>query len=253
MNSHYQELQNVVIDSGRLLLSYFGDNKVQVEYKDADYKDIASIVTKADRESENLIVEGIKKLFPDDGIYGEEETRHNLDKDRVWYIDPLDGTSNFIRNIPLFGISVGLVENGEPIFGLLYFPALNKMFVAEKGKGAFMNGKKIHVSDRPLDESLYMSGGLYRGEQQLHNELAQSVGLVKIIDSSSHTLAHIACGDVEIYYLDNVPHDVVAGVCIAREAGGEVTDGEGGEWKLDSEKILVTNGVIHQDVLGILK
>ena len=165
---------------------------------------------------------------------------------------PFIVTSNFIRNIPLFGISIGLVEGGVPVFGILYFPALDKLFLAEKDGGAFMNGKKIHVSDRSIDESLYMAGGLFRGGQQLHSELAQNVGIIKIIDSSSHTLAHIACGDAEIYYLANVPHDVVAGVCIVREAGGMITDGLGGEWNLKSDKILVTNKKIHEDVLGII-
>src|SRR4051812_36822473 len=120
---------NIAKEAGEVLLSHFGN--VATELKNSNY-DIASIVTKADRESESLIVSKIREHFPEHGIYGEEGTNENLSAEYVWYIDPLDGTSNFVRNIPLFGISIGIIKNGQPVCGVLYFPAINLLVEAEE-------------------------------------------------------------------------------------------------------------------------
>ena len=124
---------------------------------------------------------------------------------------------------------------------------------AEKNKGAFANNKKIKVSDRELKKSLYYSGGYFKGKFGLEKSISDKVGVVKVIDASSYEFAQIAMGDAEIYYLTNVPHDVVAGVCIVREAGGKVSDGAGKSWSTNSKEILVTNGKVHKEVLGLLK
>jgi myo-inositol-1(or 4)-monophosphatase len=115
------------------------------------------------------------------------------------------------------------------------------------------NGKLVQVSNRPLSQSLYYAGGKSQGQQRLNLAIGQECGLVKIIDSSSFEFAQIAMGDAEIYYLDNVPHDVVAGICIVREAGGKVTDGDGGDWRLDSATILATHGLYHDAIVDYLK
>lgn len=236
-------------EGGKVLMKYFGN--VVTEFKD-DRFDAGSIITKADRESEDKVVAIIKSEFPEHGIYGEEGTNYQLDADYVWYIDPLDGTSNFVRNIPLFGVSVGIVHKGQPVCGVLYFPALNLLVEAELGRGAFANGKKIAVSNRPLAQALYHAGGKYKGVFDQHMGISTACGLIKIISASSWELAQIAMGDAEIYFLNNAPHDVVAGICIVREAGGVVTDGKGKEWKLDSEEILATTPTIVGEVVSIL-
>ena len=243
----------VAKEGGKVLMNYFGN--VTTEFKDEKF-DVGSIVTKADRESEDIIVSIIKSHFPEHGIYGEEGTNHNPDADYVWYVDPLDGTSNFVRNIPLFGVSIGVVYKGQPICGVLYFPALNLLVEAETRKGAFANGKKVSVSRRPLSQALYYSGGKFsrkfKGMFQLNEKIASVCGLLKVIDASSYEFAQIAMGDAEIYFLVNNPHDVVAGICIVREAGGVVTDGEGGAWKLASEEILATTPTIVNELVSIL-
>ncbi|MBP9771711.1 MAG: inositol monophosphatase [Candidatus Pacebacteria bacterium] len=238
--------------AGEILMHHYGS--IAVEFKDDNFH-VGSMVTKADRESEDCIVALIKKNFPEHGIYGEEGTNEKTDAEYVWYIDPLDGTSNFTRNIPLFGISIGVVHNGEPVCGILYFPAIDLLVEAEKGTGAFANGKKISVSQRPIEQGLYYSGGRYKSDHlnQLQPDIAKAVGLIKIIDASSYALAQIAMGDAEVYFLTNVPHDVVAGVCIVREAGGMVTDGEGGDWHLASEKILVAPPTMHGEIVLLLR
>lgn len=238
-------------EAGKILMRYYG--KIKAEYKN-EYFDVGSILTKADIESEKEIVEIFKKDFPDHNIFSEEKIQENNGSEYTWYIDPLDGTSNFARNIPLFGISIGLVKNGGSILGVLFFPALNLLLTAEEGKGAFANGKKISVSSRGLKESLYYSGGYYNGHLQMEKAVAEKVGMIKIIDASSYEFAQIAMGDAELYVLaNNIPYDVAAGVIIVKEAGGMATGYDGKEWSTESKGIVASNGVIHDEVVELLK
>lgn len=233
-------------EAGNILMNYYGH--VEMKSKDGAFGG-ASILTQADIESEKKIVEILKKHVPEHNIFAEEETQEHNNSEYTWYIDPLDGTSNFSRNIPLFGISIGLIKGVESILGVLYFPALDLLVKAEQGKGAFANDKQIHVSQRALKQSLYYSGGYYKGEMQLEQQVADAMGIVKIIDASSYEFAQIAMGDAELYILNSVPHDVVAGVIIVQEAGGKVTDYNNKAWTIDSEKIVASNGVIHDEVI----
>ena len=247
-----KETTQIAKDAGKILMNYYG-KKTEAKYKNDGYFDAGSIVSKADKKTEAFIVSRLKKLFPDHGIYSEEIGWINKKSDYTWYIDPLDGTSNFLRNIPLFGISIGLLYKDKPFLGVLYFPALDLIVYAEKGKGAYANSKKIHVSKRKLNESLYYAGGYYRGKTNLNKKIADKVGLVKTIDSTSHELAQIAMGDAELYELRNSIHDVAAGIIIVEEAGGKTTDEKGNEWTPKSKHVVISNGIIHKDVINILK
>lgn len=249
MSKDFLEIASMAAQqAGQILMKYYGKN-LDVIHKNND-NNTASVVTIADIESEARITDILKTQFPDHSIRGEEGVTIQKDADYVWYVDPLDGTSNFIRNIPLFGISIGLLYKDDPIVGVLYFPALNLLVKSSKGGGAFANEKPISVSNRALSESLYYSGSwITKGDLVL--PLAKEVQVIKIIDTSSYELAQIAMGDAEVYYLSNVVHDVVAGVCIIREAGGRVTDGVGNTWKINSKMILATNGIVHNRVLEI--
>jgi len=237
-------------NGGKILKKYYGN--VKTEYKNNSY-DIGSILTKADIESEKNIVKVIRENFPEHNIFSEELVKEENNSKYSWHIDPLDGTSNFVRNIPLFGISIGLIKNGQPILGVLYFPILNLFVWAEKDKGAYANGKKINVSALKLNKSLYYSGGIFKGVPQIRKRVSKKVGIVKIIDASSFEFAQIAMGDAELYILDNVLHDVVAGVVIVREAGGEVTDYDGSKWSVKSKGIVASNKIIHDDIIKLLK
>jgi myo-inositol-1(or 4)-monophosphatase len=238
-----------VQNAGDLLLRYWNDASA-LELKNED--DLATIFSKADIESERVIVECIKTKFPTHGINAEQEHINTNTTEYAWFIDPLDGTLNYLRNIPLFGVSIGVTHKGEPICGVLYFPALKLLVRAEKGKGAFANDKLISVSKRTLQTSLYYAGGKFRGVLQVDPVIVDKAGFLKVIDASSYEFAQIAMGNAEVYYLANVPHDVVAGVCIVHEAGGRITDEKGQPWSLTSEYILVTNGVIHDDLVQAL-
>ncbi len=252
MNKDFKKTAiNAAKKAGKILMDYY-EKDIKIQLKNSTY-DVVSMVTKADIASEEKIISIIKEKFSNHGIYGEESKGVNMKADYIWYIDPLDGTSNFTRHIPLFGISIGLVYKGKPIIGVLYFPALNILLSAEEGKGCFVNNKITRVSSRELAESLYYAGGKFKGEAQIKSQIYQKCGLVKIIDASSYEFAQIAMGDAEIYYLANVPHDVIAGICIVKEAGGKITDGLGNPWSIDSKTILATNGLIHDEIINDLK
>lgn len=240
---------NAAKEAGKILMKHYG--KIQIEFK-GEHFDAASILTQADIESEKKIVEILRKNFPNHNIFSEEEIQENNDSKYTWYIDPLDGTSNFSRNIPLFGISIGLTKDNQSILGVLYFPALNLLLRAEKNKGAFANDEKINVSSRELKKSLYYSGGYYKGKLQMEKNISDKVGLVKVIDASSYEFAQIAMGDAELYILANVPHDVAAGVIIVKEAGGKITDYDGLEWDIQSKGIVASNKIIHEEVIKLL-
>ena len=237
-------------EAGKILMKHYG--KIQTDYKSKRF-DSDIIITKADFESEKKIVEILKKNFPKHNIFSEEKIQENNNSEYTWYIDPIDGTGNFTRNIPLFGISIGLIKNNQSILGVLYFPALNLMVHAEKGKGTFANNKKVKVSNRGLKKTLYYSGGYHKGKLQFEKSVAEKIGLVKIIDASSYEFAQIAMGDAELYILCNIPHDVAAGVIIVKEAGGKVTDYKGKEWNIQSEGIVASNKLIHNEVIKLLK
>lgn len=236
--------------AGKVLMKHY--KNVKEQYKDS-YEDVGSIVTEADINSEKKIIEIIEKKFPNDNIYSEERGWIKKNSDYTWYIDPLDGTSNFVREIPTFGISIGLVKGNHPVLGVLYFPLLDLLVHAEKGKGAFANGKKIKVSNRNLKGSTYYAHGYLRGKLHFEKNIAEKMSMVKIIDNSAFELTQIARGHGELYLLKSVPHDVVAGTIIIREAGGKVTDHKGKEWNVNSDTIVATNKKIHKEVLRILK
>lgn len=245
-----KETIQIAKEAGEILMSYYGNSKT--EFKNENF-DATSLVSEADRKSEELILSKLKEKFPEHGIYSEEAGWDKEKSDYTWYIDPLDGTTNFLRNIPLWGVSMGLLYKDEPILGVLHFPTLNLTVSAEKGKGAYANDKEIHVSKKSLKESLYYSGGIFKGIPNLNKEIADKTGLLKIIDASCYELAQIAMGDAELYELINAAHDVAAGIIIVEEAGGKATDGEGSKWTPDSKHVVISNGVIHEEVINILK
>ena len=241
--------RDIAQEAGHLVMRHFGS--ARTFFKTSSF-DIGSVVTNADIESERFIVRKLKEAFPNHEIYGEEEHTRIGDHIFTWYVDPIDGTSNFARGIPLFGISIGLVKSGTPIVGVLNFPALDLLIHASAGHGAYAGKQKLTVSNRPLEQALYFAHGIWEKEMQTHPDIANNSAIVKIIDSSAYELAQIALGNGEIYYLASVPHDVVAGICIVQEAGGKITDGKGNPWTLESTDILVTNGVVHEKVLKFL-
>ena len=244
------------------LLRKFYEKGVSTEYKgDVD------IVTEADRSSEQLIREKLKAAFPTHGIYGEEGTRDQMESEYRWYVDPLDGTTNFAHGFPAFCVVLGLEHrpaglapdaDGEIIAGVVYDPLRNEMFSAERGKGAFLNGRAIHVSKtKTLQESLTATGFPSRKRHASPNvHFYQEITLrshgVRRAGSAALDLAYVACGRLDGFWEFNLnPWDTSAGVLLVTEAGGTITHFDGGKFTLDSREVLATNGLVLPEMKHI--
>jgi myo-inositol-1(or 4)-monophosphatase len=253
----------IALEAGALIRDFY-HRGVATEYKgDVD------LVTEADRASEKLIVERLRKQFLSHGIYGEEGTRDNIDREYRWYVDPLDGTTNFAHRFPVFCVSLGLEHrpkglapdaDGILTAGVVYDPMRDELFVAEKGKGAYLNGKKIHVSRvDDLAECLMATGFPSRKRHENPNvHFYQQVTLrshgVRRAGSAALDLAYTACGRFDGYWEFNLnPWDTSAGTLLVLEAGGTVTTFDGGPFRLDSKEVLATNALILNEVITLFQ
>lgn len=256
-----QKAAEIAKEAGALLRSYY-ESGVATEYKgDVD------LVTVADRSSEKLIGERLRQVFPDHGIYGEEGTRQALDAEFRWYVDPLDGTTNFAHGFPYFCVSMGLErrapglkpeEDGELVAGVIYEPLRDECFIAGKGEGAWLNGRRISVSKTELlQESLVATGFPSHKRHEnpnihfYHQITLRSHG-VRRAGAAAIDLAYTACGRLEGFWEFNLnPWDTAAGVLLVREAGGTVTGFDGSPFKLDSREVLATNGRISAEMQAV--
>jgi myo-inositol-1(or 4)-monophosphatase len=252
MSEYLADLEPIAREAGALLMSYF-DRHIKIEYKgDVD------LVTAADRASEKLIAERLHARWPQHGIVGEEGTRTDTSAEFRWYVDPLDGTTNFAHGYPVFCVSIALARRDDEIeVGVLYDPTRNELFAAEHGRGATLNGNPIHVSKTTrLAESILGTG--FPSQKRHKNPniyFYQQITLrshgVRRAGSAALDLANVAAGRYDGFWEFNLnPWDTAAGVLIVREAGGKVTRFDGTPFRLDSREVLATNGLIHDEVIA---
>ncbi len=249
----------IALEAGALLRHFYARG-VETEYKsDVD------IVTEADRTSEKLLRERLAAAFPEHGVFGEEGTRDRMEGEYRWYIDPLDGTTNFAHGFPQFCVSMGLEHrpaglapeaDGTLIAGIIYDPLRDELFVTEKGKGAYLNGRQLHVSKAAkLGESLLATGFPSRSRHanpniHFYQECTMRSHGVRRAGSAALDLAYVAAGRLDGYWEFRLnPWDTAAGVLLVTEAGGTVTRFDGGPFLLDSREILATNGLIFDELL----
>ncbi len=234
---------------------------------ETEYKGDVDLVTVADRTSEKLIRERLAAAFPDHGVFGEEGTRDRMAGEYRWYVDPLDGTTNFAHGIPHFCVSMGLEhrpaglkpeEDGTLVAAVLYDPMRDELFTAERGKGAWLNGKPMRASrTAELGEALVATGFPSRKRHMSPNihfyqEFTLRSHGVRRGGSAALDLAYVACGRMEAFWEFKLnPWDTAAGILLVIEAGGRVTDFSGEPFRLDSQEILASNGLIHQELLGL--
>jgi len=234
-----------------------------------EYKGEVDLVTVADRESEKLLVERLHTRWPDHGVLGEEGTRSHMECEYRWYIDPLDGTTNFAHGFPSFCVSMGLEHrpvgtpadaDGELIAAVIYDPLRDEMFTAGKGQGAYLNGKRIHVSSTAtMAESLIATGFPSRkrhGNPNVHfyHEVTLRSHGVRRAGSAALDLAYTACGRLDGYWEFKLnPWDTAAGVLLVREAGGMVTYIDGSPFHLESAEVLASNGKIHASLIHLFE
>ncbi len=232
-------------------MGYFRQN-VRIEYKGE-----ADLVTVADRTSEALITERLREHFPTHDILGEESGLSGSSSEYRWYVDPLDGTTNFAHGYPAFCVSMGLEFQGERIAGVIYDPTRDEMFAAEKGQGATLNGAPIQVSQTAsLAESLLATGFPSKKRHQnpnihFYHQLSLKTHGVRRAGSAALDLASVACGRFQGFWEFNLnPWDTAAGVLIVQEAGGTVTGFRGQPFEIASKEVMATNGLIHEALLG---
>jgi myo-inositol-1(or 4)-monophosphatase len=234
-----------------------------------EYKGDVDLVTVADRTVEKLIRTRLGEVFPDHGIYGEEGTRERLDREFRWYVDPLDGTTNFAHGFPQFCVSMGLEqrgaglkadEDGTLVAAVIYDPMRDELFLAERGKGATVNGKPIAVSKNAmLAEALVATGFPSRKRHQnpnihFYHEITLRSHGVRRAGSAALDLAYVAAGRLDGFWEFNLnPWDTAAGILLVEEAGGRVSNFAGGTFRLNSEETLVSNGLIHGELVGIFE
>jgi myo-inositol-1(or 4)-monophosphatase len=237
-------------EAGALLMHYF-DQNIKIEYKGE-----ADLVTAADRKSEALIRERIRSLWPGHDIVGEEEGFRDTGSEYRWYVDPLDGTTNFAHGYPVFCVSIGLQHRGEMIAGTCYDPTRDELFAAERGKGAYLNERPIQVSKlSSLAESLVGTGFPSHKRHKnpniyFYHQITLRTHGVRRAGSAALDLCSVACGRYDGFWEFNLnPWDTAAGVLIVEEAGGRVTDFQGSSFNLNSRETLASNGLIHNALL----
>ena len=237
-------------DAGKSLMNNFRHD-LSIEFKN---NSIRNLVTSADRAADAIITKHLLRAFPGHGIASEESLP--TDGEYVWHIDPLDGTTNYSRGSNQFCIALGLRHGSQLVLGVVYNPVTLELYTAIKGRGAFLNGKRITVSEVPkMDNSILFCDMGYENPERkkmlrILNHVALKVKSVRCRGCGALASADVAAGRAECYVrAASTPWDYTASTVIIREAGGKVNDLEGKEWHPYSKSILATNSILHREIL----
>jgi myo-inositol-1(or 4)-monophosphatase len=255
-------LLNVMIkaarQAGRALKRDFGE----IEHLQVSLKGPGNFVCAADRRAEETLREELLRARPGYGFLGEESGMHEgPDKTHRWIVDPLDGTLNFLHGIPHFAISIGLEREGTVVAGVVYNPATDELYTAERGKGAFLNDQRLRVAARRrLADAAVACALPHPGRGDIarvraeHNTVQDMVAGLRRFGAAALDLAWVAAGRLDAYWERGLaPWDVAAGIVLVREAGGFVSDPDGGETMLTTGGILAGNEFIHRELMALLK
>ncbi len=248
----YKEICKQVQEIARETGSFIRNEREKISEEDVELKSVASLVTYVDKTAETKIVEQLKKLIPGCGFITEEGTATHTDEKYKWIIDPLDGTTNFIHGLSPHCVSIALMEDEELVIGVIYEIGHSEMFYAWKGSPAFLNGKEIRVSSKEnLADTLIGTGFPYYAFDKVDEynnamkELMQNTRGLRRFGSAAADLAYVACGRFNGFF-EHALHawDVAAGVFIVKQAGGMVSDFNGGEnWLYGGEIVIASKAV----------
>jgi myo-inositol-1(or 4)-monophosphatase len=251
-------MTDAVMKASRSLKRDFGE----VENLQVSRKGPGDFVSAADRKAEQILRDALEKARPGYGLVMEEGgIVQGTDTSHRWHIDPLDGTTNFLHGLPQFAISVGLERDGQIVAGVVYDPAKDELFIAEKGKGAYLNNRRIRVAARnDMAEAVVGCGlphigkgdhGLFLREATV---VMAEVGGMRRWGAAALDLAYVACGRFDGYWERGLNSwDVAAGILLIREAGGFVSEADGGGDPLNKKTICCGNEIIHRELLRLLK
>jgi myo-inositol-1(or 4)-monophosphatase len=225
---------------------------------DIGYKRRADLVTVADRRSEALIVGRLRERFPEHAIVAEEGGNHRSSSDYCWYVDPLDGTTNYAHGFPVYCVTLGLADRGEVIAGVVYDPTRNDLYAAERGAGAYLNGHRLHVSrTEKLSESLVATGfppfaTNHDLNVQFYFRFTELSHGIRRAGSAALDLCCVAAGRFDGFWEMKLnPWDKAAGTLLVTEAGGRVTDVQGGAFHLSGDDVFASNGLVHDQMLEV--
>jgi myo-inositol-1(or 4)-monophosphatase len=254
MDSYLEVAQEIAREAAALLTGYY-ERRVGFHLK-GDF----DLVTEADLASEKLVLERLRTRFPSHGIVAEESGAHEGTSEYRWYVDPLDGTTNFAHSFPAFCISIALEKSGELIAGVVHDPLRDEVFTAERGAGAYLNHRRIRVSKTArLADSLVATGFPSRKRHESVNvhffhQMAMETHGVRRAGSAALDLAYVASGRLDAFWEFGLSSwDMAAGVLLVTEAGGARSDMQGGPHGLPSPHVLVDNGLIHEEILQLFR
>jgi myo-inositol-1(or 4)-monophosphatase len=251
-----EQIKNTLLNAAHpaaAILRHFFEGTFEIESKDT----INNLVTEVDKKSEAAIIHVILTAYPDHFILSEEVGELSTESNYKWIIDPIDGTVNFAHGIPICCISIGVEKDGIMMMGCVFNPFMNELFFAEKGKGAFLNGKPIRVSKKAeLESACLVTGFPYRWAKidtdpipVFENFIRKGLP-VRRLGSAAIDLCWVACGRFDAFWEYNLnPWDIAAGYLIIEEAGGTVTNFKGEPYSVYHKETLATNGFIHQQML----
>jgi myo-inositol-1(or 4)-monophosphatase len=252
MPSYLETSVEIAREAGALLSKYF-ERRVTFELKGEH-----DLVTEADRASEQLVIERLSAHFPSHSIVAEEGGGHTGSSEYCWYVDPLDGTTNFAHGFPMYNITMALEQSGELIAGVIFDPEHNEMFTAERGSGAYLNNRRIRVSKvNRLENTLVATGFPSKKRHENVNihfyyQLAMLTHGVRRAGSAALDLAYVASGRLDGFWEFGLnPWDMAAGILLIREAGGKCSDMQDGPVKLRGPHLLADNGLVHQQIVDL--
>ena len=250
-----KEVASLIKKAGQALLTEFKSGKK----KKAKLKSKHEIVTSADFLAEKIILNKLKELTPDWRIISEEKGDNKKKSDFLWLVDPLDGTTNFFMGNPLFAVQIALLYKNEPILSFIDCPAINEDYFAEKNRGAFLNGKKINVSQKGLSKAILT---YCHGNKKSYIKKALKIYIhfklknfdIRQLGCAAIEFGWVAKGKTECYITPGAnPWDVAGGILLVKEANGSAFDFKGRQWELDSPNVYVGNKIIDKTILKFLK
>ena len=258
----HSALINVMVKAARRAGRSLKRDLGEIEHLQVSLKGPANFVTMADRRAEEMLYTDLTKARPGYGFIGEEGgTREGQDKSHTWIVDPLDGTTNFLHGIPQFAVSIGLQREGTMIAGLIYNPANDDLYIAERGKGAFLNDQRLRVAGRRKLDECVMACGLPhvgRGDTELWRAemtaIQAKVAGLRRFGSAALDMAFVAAGRFDGYWERGLKSwDLAAGQIIVREAGGIVSGFEGSDDPLKTGNVICGNEFVHAELVKMLK
>lgn len=258
MITTYQQLCVATCEIARKAGAFMAEERKSFDVSKIESKGLHDLVSYVDKESEKFIVEQLHYLLPESGFIAEEGTSDKRGERFNWIIDPLDGTTNFIQGVPVYSVSIGLLDGEELVMGVVYEVGRDECFYAWRNGGAFLNGEKIQVSQRAdIHDALLATGFPYSDFSRMDEYMEflkwamTNARGVRRLGSAAVDLAYVACGRFDAFWeYDLKPWDVAAGVIIVTEAGGTVTDYKGGENYLFGREIVASNALLDDLVLS---